>query len=418
MIYSIAVLLALSLIFPDRGIGSQQECLTCHQVTLSEPHSGLSCRDCHEDCGAGNPEKPKALSAQRACLECHGEHAGVLQGPMALREAEKAFVADTWGRVDAHFYEKNCAQCHLGGCLDCHGGKGHTAARPKKADCHSCHRGYYVGADYYGMAPREDSMRYQRGESYDGSYFLQMRPDVHAEAGLSCGDCHTMASLAAAEKTARHCRDCHTPDPQVVEHRIETHMEKLECYACHSAWAPQEYGTFFVRLRDSTVGEYFSLQREGVADDYVRSAYLRRQNAPPLGLNDAGRVSPIRPQFIAFFSDIVNDHAVGEENRLLAAQWKAFFPHTVRRGTVMCDGCHGDPGRFLLEAEEARIYQLERDGLSLESFWRQEGQRVVNGEFVGPERFEKMTRRTPAFLKAYIEKWKELAGREDASLKP
>ncbi len=416
MIYSIAVLLALYLAFPDWGHSTQSECLTCHQVSVSEPHAGLSCSDCHTSCGAEDLHKGQALMA---CLECHGEHAGVLQGPMASRESEKAFVADSWGRHDGHFYEKNCAGCHVGGCLDCHGGRGHEVVLPQKADCHSCHRGYHVGADYYGMAPREDSLRYQRGERYDGRTFLQMRPDVHAEAGLACGDCHTMASLAAGEKTARHCIDCHTPDPpQVVEHRIEAHMDKLECYACHSAWAPQEYGTFFVRLRDSTVGEYFALQREGVADDYVRSAYLRRQDPPPLGLNAAGRISPIRPQFIAFFTDIVNDRAEGEENRLLAAQWKAFFPHTVRRGTVMCDGCHGNSGRFLLEAEEARIYELERDGLSLESFWRQDGQSVVNGEFVGPERFEKMNRRSPAFLKAYIEKWKELAGRADASSKP
>jgi hypothetical protein len=94
----------------------------------------------------------------------------------------------------------------------------------------------------------------------------------------------------------------------------------------------------------------------------------------------------------------------------LAAEWKAFFPHTVRRGTVMCDGCHDNPRRFLLERDKERIYRLRDDGLSLDSFWRREGQRVVNGSFMDPERVRKMAVRTPAYTKGYIEKWQRLTG--------
>lgn len=410
-------MLALFLTISGTCLAADQPCIACHQVTISAAHVQLACRDCHGDADA--TQMPLALPDVRtSCLKCHEDYGGVLHGPMAQRSAEQAFVADSWGQVDSRFYEKNCAQCHVSGCLDCHGGSAHGIARPQQADCHSCHRGYYVGADYYGMAPREDSLRYQRGLNVDGQYYLKMLPDVHAEAGLSCGDCHSMQSLAAGETTAFSCRDCHEPDPQVIEHGIAAHLDKLECYACHSAWAAQEYGTFFVRLRESTVGEYFALQRAGLAEDYVRSAYLRRQNVPPLGVNERGRISPIRPQFQAFFTDIVRDKAVGEENRLLAARWKAFFPHTVRRGAVMCDACHGDPVRFLLEPEEKRIYELARDGLTLESFWTQQGQQVVNGAFVDAQRYENMSRRSPAFLRAYVDKWKELAGRGAASSKP
>ncbi|HBB16659.1 MAG TPA: cytochrome C, partial [Syntrophus sp. (in: bacteria)] len=63
----------------------------------------------------------------------------------------------------------------------------------------------------------------------------------------------------------------------------------------------------------------------------MKSAYLRKQDAPPLGINAAGKVSPIRPEFIVYFTEIRNDRPVGQENRLLAAEWKAFFPHTIRR---------------------------------------------------------------------------------------
>ncbi|MEI6208931.1 MAG: hypothetical protein WCP20_19310 [Desulfuromonadales bacterium] len=62
-----------------------------------------------------------------------------------------------------------------------------------------------------------------------------------------------------------------------VEHRISAHLERLECYACHSAWAPQEYGTFYLRFRDSTLKEDFDL-KPGASPEYLRSAYLKKQD--------------------------------------------------------------------------------------------------------------------------------------------
>ncbi|MEJ2657262.1 MAG: hypothetical protein P8012_08685, partial [Desulfobacterales bacterium] len=95
-----------------------------------------------------------------------------------------------------------------------------------------------------------------------------------------------------------------------------------------------------------------------------------------------------------------------KENRLLTARWKAFFPHTIRRGTVMCDGCHNNPERFLLEKEKDRIYQLQKNGMVLESFWSQKGQTVGNGSFMTPKRLKKMGSKSLEFKKDYVEKWK------------
>jgi hypothetical protein len=300
-------------------------------------------------------------------------------------------------------------------CFDCHGANGHQLARPGKEDCHSCHRGYYVGADYYGMAPREDALRYQRGPAFQGEHFLKMSTDVHQRAGLSCGDCHSMASLAAGRNHSASCRDCHEPDPQVIEHGIAAHLDKLECYACHSAWTAQEYGTFFIRFTESSLQQHFRVRSDQTADNYVRSAYLRLQNLPPLGINERGLVSPIRPQFLAYFTDVAGAGAVGEENRLLAAEWKALFPHSIQRGTPMCDACHDSPERFLLGNPEQRIYRPEQDGLTLGSFWEQAGQRVSNGTFYPRERYEQMSGRSAEYVKAYVEKWKRLTESVDVS---
>ena len=159
----------------------------------------------------------------------------------------------------------------------------------------------------------------------------------------------------------------------------------------------------------------------------MKSAYLRKQDAPPLGINARGKVSPIRPEFVLYFSDICNDLPVGSwsgkgsetmENRLLAAEWRAFFPHTVRRGTVMCEGCHDNPRRYLMESPQDRIYQLQDDGMTLPSFWDRSGQKVANGDFLPAARYGQLNKKSIAYQRAYLEKWQSLIKHVENSSEP
>ena len=266
------------------------------------------------------------------------------------------------------------------------------------------------------MAPREENRRYQRGPAPYGEPFLKMLPDVHAERGMGCSVCHSMKSLIAGEKASKWCSDCHRPDPKVIEHGIAAHLEKLECAACHAAWGAQEYGTFFLRLVDSPSKEEYDLRTDH--REWIKSVYLKTQDLPPLGLNRAGKVAPLRPEFIAYLSDIRHDRPVGKENRLLAASWKAYAPHTIRRGTPFCDACHDAPRRFLLEPPQDRIYRLREDGMTLDSFWDRTGQTVENGAFLPAERYRAMTSRSPEYRKGYVKKWRQFLNRVDASSLP
>gem|GEM_PF-108050 len=326
---------------------------------------------------------------------------------MTTRSVEKDFVQKTFGKEDPEFFQKNCGSCHVKSCVDCHERDGDVLIRPTSEKCLDCHNGYFTGWEFYGRAPREDNLRYQRGKKANGEPFLNMLPDVHAQAGMECGDCHSMKSLMTGGKSSKTCADCHTPNPAVIEHRINAHLKNLECYTCHSAWAAQEYGTFFIRFEDSSNKQYFRLRPWGSAE-YIKSGFLKKQDSSPLGINQKGKISPIRPQFIVYFTDLKNNRPVGEENRLIASRWKTFFPHTIRRGTVMCDGCHNNPGRFLLEKEEDRMYRLQKNGMTLASFWSQKGQTVGNGSFMTSSRFKKMTSKPPEFKRAYINKWSQL----------
>lgn len=355
---------------------------------------------------AAAPAAPVARAAS-ACLSCHPSAAGVLSGPMATRAAERAFAHRAFGAEGERFFAQSCTGCHVTGCDDCHGARPHAGGRLKTDACTRCHKGSFVGWDFLGRAPREDHDRYQRGRTADGDeHYMPMLPDVHAERGMTCGDCHTMRSLAEGRRAAKTCRECHpSPSRDVPEHSFSAHLEKMTCEACHAAWAPQEYGTFLVRpATDEQEEAFLPVLSWG---PWQKSAYLRSQDAPPLGLDARGLVAPIRPQFVLF----ATDPARGWENRLLVAEWKAFTPHTTRRGTVACGGCHDLPRRFLLEKDEERLYELEKDGLTLRSFFRREGQRVVNGGFLPEERHEAMNRKTPEYVRQHLRQWQRLLDR-------
>ena len=388
-------------------------CLT-HSFDATAAHVGLACAACHRQGGSGSdPASREGRSV--GCVGCHRGNERIFDHAMGQRGGEKQFVQRSYGRFDSDFWEKNCTSCHLKGCLDCHTGNG--VAKPSVAACQRCHNGYFTGWDYSGRAPREDNMRYQRGIAVNGSTFLKMLPDVHYSAGMTCGACHSMNSLAEGKTSSKGCRDCHKPDVKILEHSIAVHLQRLECYACHSAWAPQEYGTFFLRFRDRQAKEDFDLT-PGASAEYLRSAYLKKQDAPPLGINAAGRVSPIRPMFIAYYTDIHSARNNGPENTLLAAEWRAYFPHTVQRGTVTCEGCHDNPTRFLFEPESRRIYNLQKDGMGLESFWSQSGQRVSNGSFMNAISYLRMSSKSPAYTKAYVKKWKTFLNRVENLSQP
>ncbi|MBK5275316.1 MAG: cytochrome C [Desulfuromonadales bacterium] len=387
--------------------------IAVYYLTASIPalavHGGSICVSCHRSDTA-------RLDSSGGCVVCHREHERIFGYAMGKRDGEKQFAQRSYGRFDSDFWEKNCDSCHLQGCSDCHGAVGNIR-KPTVADCQKCHTGYYTGWDYSGRAPREDNLRYQRGLAVNGETFLKMLPDVHYRAGMTCGACHSMSSLKDGQKASKGCRDCHQPSMKPVEHRIAAHLERLECYACHSAWAAQEYGTFFLRFRDQRMKEDFDL-KAGSSAEYLRSSYLKKQDAPPLGINNRGLVSPIRPMFIAYYTDIMSARNNGPENTLLATEWRAWFPHTVQRGCVTCEGCHDNPARFLLEPESRRIYNLTKDGMGLESFWLQKGQRVSNGSFMDAARYLRMSSKSPAYTKAYIEKWKTFLNHVENSSRP
>lgn len=396
-------------------VGSCIPPLSHAEVELRGAHAELTCEACHS--AAEQAETLAAgTSGAPGCSKCHAGMEHIFAHNMATRIPEQEFCARSWDKADPKFFATNCMGCHVDSCLDCHGDDPHAIQRPSTQECLACHNGYFVGWDYMGRAPRDDHERYQRGPQAQGQHYLKMRPDVHAQAGMSCGACHGMESLSRGELASKTCTDCHEPDPEVLEHSITSHMERMTCAACHAAWSAQEYGTFYIRTEASSNADYFAVRTP--AENYRKSAYLKRHDRPILGVNSAGKVSPIRPQFLAYYSAMHDNKPVGEENRLLAAEWKAYTPHTIQRGGPVCDACHADARRFVLQPDDARVYRPDLDGLHLDGFWNQAGQTVSNGRFYTPAELDRLQQRGPEYTRRYIEKWQQFLNPEDVLSPP
>ena len=147
--------------------------------------------------------------------------------------------------------------------------------------------------------------------------------------------------------SARSCRDCHAEiSRDVPDHAIAGHLEKMECAACHAAWAPQEYGTFLVRAGTERQRDAFAALPD--AGPWKKSAALRRQDAPPLGLNARGKVAPIRPQFVLFATDAER----GWENRLLAAECLSYA--AVKRALERRPSAPQPPAALCAEGPQIR----------------------------------------------------------------
>lgn len=347
-----------------------------------------------------------------ACLGCHSSHSGILEGPMARRNEEKKWTFKAFGKLAPRFFEERCKGCHVQGCLDCHAPKKgtHGVALPGIEACLKCHSGYFTGAEYAGLAPRDDHERYQRGPKLGGQHYLRMLPDVHFEKGLSCNACHTMGGHKSGRTRVKTCAECHpNPSPKVIEHQIPAHKEKLECFTCHASWAVQEYGTFLIEVTDKDRAEPF-LKIRDLGGGWFKGSYLKEYGPPPIGLNAKGRYSPIRPEFIFFHTKVGPNGVEGKENALLGAFWKAFFPHTVQRATVLCPSCHEDPKRFVHANPDNEVYNLKNDGLPLASFSQAEGQVVVNGTFVGEAALKKriLLEGTHPYATLLVKKWAEI----------
>jgi hypothetical protein len=167
---------------------------------------------------------------------------------------------------------------------------------------------------------------------------------------------------------------------------VSQHLEKLECYACHSTSAPQCYGchikydankegTDWVgsALNHDAVGRQVNTETPGdVATENV--GYIRWE-LPMLGINYKGRVAPVIPGCQVVWSFVDKNGVLREINKinttsdgLPAPTLAPLQPHSVTAVARTCESCHTDPkalGYGVGKSRSAAIKEGDRPLLGL-----------------------------------------------------
>ena len=155
---------------------------------------------------------------------------------------------------------------------------------------------------------------------------------------------------------------------------VDSHVQRMECYTCHSSWAPQCYGCHVqISFEDGARGRDWVAAGQAHGTDAGRTArgeadllpwiegattetrsYLRWED-PTLGVNGEGRVSPVIPGCQTTVTVIGREGQEILRNRIfrtppgtegggaagqLAIDMSPVQPHTTGRSRS-CESCHG-----------------------------------------------------------------------------
>ncbi len=327
----------------ELGDGRIERCLVCHQdeaEALAPAHRppAVGCSDCH----AGNPRSfdldrahhelelfPGDLAtARQRCgrSPCHPDPVRTVE--LSIMTTMRGIIAvnrfafgerdhpDDGDRItnlasaapasaDGHV-RKLCASCHLGtshrsteqrarggGCAACHLRPSANSTRHPQlrvgmsaAPCTGCHsRSGRIALSYYGWhegtvadPTLEDEPASSRTLD-DGRQVTRSHADVHADAGMTCLDCHTSTGLMGdgheydheAEQVDIACTDCHDRSgparvgvlgaSEVVALRISRLLDAAEPQVAGDAVARSRRGTVLSGVRPGPGGGWVVSRR-------------------------------------------------------------------------------------------------------------------------------------------------------------
>jgi len=308
-----------------------------HELKSREgnPEGGLLCQDCHSTTsvhGNGNITGTTLANVEIECTDCHGT---TTKYPWELPLG----WGDEFGIKPDMEKPRELAKEPL--------------------ETHSRFNTLYPAQDGYLLTAR--------GNPFGNVVRKGDKVIVHSASGLDF-EVPTLNSLRIKNKWQN-------PSEAIASMvRVEKHMETLECYACHSAWAPQCYGchvkvdysgkktsTDWVASgnRQFPDGHTAESRRdenaiEGPGKASESRGYLRWEN-PVLGINGEGRVSPIIPGCQQITTVIGPDGETLVQNKI----WRTpanlenggsagqrgidmapAQPHTVSREARTCVSCH------------------------------------------------------------------------------
>jgi len=218
----------------------------------------------------------------------------------------------------------------------------------------------------------------EKGMVYNpqGGYLLSTRGNPLGNVVKVKGSNKVIAHLASGKdlivpvlKTKSLTKSWKSKDAQVAMDTVSAHLDKMECYACHSDWAPQCYGCHIKvdyrkgKTKTDWIASGSTHFKNGETSESVLGtkgkkqigkasetrSYTRWEN-PILGINGEGLVTPVMPGCQVTFTVIgpngktliLNKQARVHDNGHIvnAIDMSPVQPHTTGRKARTCESCH------------------------------------------------------------------------------
>lgn len=326
------------------------------------PEGGLLCQDCHTTTsmhGNGNITGTLLANVEIECSDCHGT---ATYYPWELPLG--------WGD-------------EFGEALDMDNARGLTA---NALATHAQFSTVYEPKDGYLLTTR--------GNPFNNVTREGDRVIVHSASGLDF-EVPTLKSLALAGKWKN--------PGKAISAKIQApkHMEKIECYGCHSAWAPQCYGCH-VKVDfsgDKTATDWVAAGNTHFEDGHTAESmrgvappvapgvaygktsenrsYLRWED-PVLGINGEGRVTPLIPgcqqitTVVAPGGEVLVHNKIwrtagglegGGDDGQRGLDMAPAAPHTVDWQARECTSCHASAKALGYGTHEGRYLRGYSEGV-------------------------------------------------------
>lgn len=159
----------------------------------------------------------------------------------------------------------------------------------------------------------------------------------------------------------------HPEKARVAMVGVSKHMEKLDCYACHSTWAPQYYGSYYVLDYRKQMQDWVAVDKAPYIDKEGKTADHNPANIPmidgyspkfdydnirierpPLVVNGEGRVVPAVGviQTVATVIDskgntLLDNYVAKTKAGYSAMDVSPIQPHSNTKNARDCMDCHG-----------------------------------------------------------------------------
>ncbi len=348
-----------------------------HQLKSREgnPEGGLLCQDCHSTTSAhgnGNITGTLLANVEIECSDCHGT---ATQYPWELPLG----WGDEFGQDLANQNPRGLTTTLL---------ENQAAFGPK-------------------YPPQDGYLLTARGNPFGNVVRNGDKVIVHSDSGLDF-EVPTLKSINLSDKWQN--RDA------AYAAKIQTpgHLQKIECYGCHSSWAPQCYGCH-VKVDfsgDKTATDWVAAGNTHFADGHTAESmrgvkppvapgvaygktsenrsYLRWEN-PVLGINGEGRVSPIVPgcqQITTVVSPggklLVHNKIWrtpagtegGGNNGQRGLDMAPAAPHTTDRQARECTSCHASAKALGYGTHDGRYLKQYNKGIYVD-LMNEKGQLVT-----------------------------------------